>query len=114
MDLTFTSMDKYGQWNKQVTDIRSGITFILVNQFQESMICNIHYAWIPQVKDFELTWGSDFVPDDIKTSLEEARRFLDRSPPPNPALVRLLREQLTDELHNALRRQNEEREQDPN
>ena len=114
MDLTFTCMDRYGQWTQQVTDIRSGATLILKNQFQDSVICDLHYNWIPQVEDFELEWGNDFVPTDIKTNLEEARRFLDRSPPPNPALVRLLREHLTDELHNALGRQNEERDQDPN
>ena len=115
MDLTFTGMDRYGQWIQQVTNIRSGATLILKNQFQESVICNLHYNWIPLVKDFELEWGNDFVPTDIKTNLEEARRFLDWSPPPNPALVRLLREHLTEELHNALGRQNltEELDQDP-
>ena len=77
MDLTFTGMNKYGQWIKQVTDIRSGTTLILANQFQKSVICNLHYAWIPQVKDFEVEWGSDFVLTHIKTNLEEARRFWD-------------------------------------
>ena len=114
MDLTFAGMDKYSRWTTQVTDIRSKTTIILRQQFQESVVCNLHYNWIPQVEDFVLEWGNDFVPTDISTNLEEARRILDQSPPPNPALVRLLREHLTNELHNALRRQNEEREQDPN
>ena len=113
MNLTFTDRDGYGKWTNQVTEIRSRATLILNHQFQESVICNLHYNWIPLVEDFELEWGNDFVPTDIKTNLEEARRYLDRSPPPNPALVRLLREHLTEELHNALERQNEERDQDP-
>ena len=114
MDLTFAGMDKYSLWTTQVTDIRSKTTIILRQQFQESVVCNLHYNWIPQVEDFVLEWGNDFVPTDISTNLEEARRILDQSPPPNPALVRLLREHLTNELHSALNRRNDERDQDPN
>ena len=118
MKLTFESKEKYDRWKRNVDDIRNGITFILATQYPEPMICNIYNGWIPQVEYFEITWGTDFVPDDIKSSLEEAKRLLDRSPPPNPVFLRLLREQLQDELHTTLSRQNDEREQrnqqDPN
>ena len=113
MKLTFESKEKYNQWKRNVDNIRSGITFILATQYPEPMICNIYNGWIPQVEYFEITWGSDFVPDDIKTSLEEAKRFLDAdsTPPPNPVLLRMQRDQLEDELSTALRRQNDERKQ---
>ena len=118
MKLTFESKEKYDRWKRNVNDIRNGITFILATQYPEPMICNIYNGWIPQVEYFEITWGIDFVPDDIKSSLEEAKRLLDQSPPPNPVLLRLLREQLQDELHTALSRQNDKHEQrnqqDPN
>ena len=107
MKLTFESKGKYNKWKKDVDDLRSGIAFILATQYPEPRISHIYTGWIPQVECFEITWGIDFVPDDIKSSLVKARRLLDQSPPPNPVLLRLP----WDELYAAVRCQNDKRKQ---
>ena len=109
MDLEFTDIPQYQRWIRHVTDIRSGATAILALRFQEAKIIYLHCTWIPNVEQLVHEWGNDFVPSDITANLENARQFLDQSPPLNPALLRILRETLTEELHGALRRENEER-----
>ena len=51
-------------------------------------------------------WGNDFVPSDITVNIVVARQFLDRQPPPNPGILRILQEIRAKgfPLHDALRR----------
>ena len=113
MILTFENFSKSRDWMRQASKIRSNTTTIQEQEYEESVAINLYYTYVPLVKTFVQEWGSDFVPSDIKFNLEEARKFWDQSPP-NPHFVNTIMEHLTDELHNALGRQNEERDQDPN
>ena len=109
MDLEFTNVTEFQRWYQHVTDIRKEATTVLAIRFEEAKVIYLKYTFIPKVEQLVQEWGNDFVPSDITTNLEIARQFLGRSPPPNPALLRILQETLTDELHVALRCENEER-----
>ena len=103
MDLIFTSRAEYQRWTQQVTKIREEATTVLAIRFKEAKIIYLTYTYIPNAEQLGQEWGNDFVPSDITSNLEYARQFLVQSDLPNPALLRILRETLTDELHDALR-----------
>ena len=108
MDLEFINITLYRKWNRHVTNIRNEAAFVLTLQLQAKIIY-LQSTWIPLAELLVQDWGNNFVPSDITTNLEEARQFLDRSPPPNPALLRILQETLTNELHATLCRDDKER-----
>ena len=65
--------------------------------------------WIPLANQFVQDWGNDFVPSNITANMVEARQFLDWQSPPNPAILRILRELRAKDLHDALRHFDKER-----
>ena len=99
--LTFKDVPKYRRWSRNVTDVREETTFILTLSVQARVIYLVS-IWIPLTDRFVQDWGNDFVPSDITANMVEARQFLDRQPPPNPAILRILRELRAEDLHNAL------------
>ena len=107
MDLEFTNITQYQKWSRHVTDIRNEAAFVLTLQLQAKIIY-LQSTWIPLAELLVQDWDNNFIPSDITTNLEEASQFLDRSPPPNPALLRILREICTDKLHAAHCRKNKE------
>ena len=108
MSLTFEGVPDYQRWIQHVGDVRNKAAYIMTLLVQARVIYLL-FTWIPLADLLVQDWGNDFVPSDITDNIVEARQFLDQQPPPNPALLRILRELRTKELHAALRRFDKER-----
>ena len=110
MELTFEDVLEYRRWSRSVTEVREETTFIPTLLVQARVLYLVS-TWIPLTEQFVRDWGNDFVQSDVMVNIVVARQFLDRQPPPNPGILRILREIRAKgfPLHNALRRFEEAR-----
>ena len=86
MIMNFSSEAKYTEWKNDVMAIKDKIAWINTTWAPEPQFSHYHNQWIPMVEAFEQKWGSDYVPADIKSSLDEVKSSI---PPPNHALCSL-------------------------
>ena len=105
MRLTFEDVPDYRRWSRSVIDVREQ-TIVIPMLLVQARVLYLVSTWIPLTKQFVRDWGNDFVPSDITVNIVVARQFLDRQPPPNPGILRILREIRAKDLHDALRRFN--------
>ena len=105
MSLDFDSAPDSKRWLKQVDGIRKDAALVPGIQSKEVLSVYLACTLIPAADKLGHDWGDAFVPSDITENLAWARNKVQLDPP-DPALVRIQRELLTDDLHDALRRQN--------
>ena len=110
MHLDFDSEPDSRRWLQQVGQVRADAARYAGIQSEEVKSVYLACTFIPSGDYLGHVWGDAFVPSDITENLAWARNKV-QSNPPNPALVRIQRQLLTDDLHEALRRQNAERRQ---
>ena len=113
--MNFSSAAKYTKWHHDMMAIKDNIASINTTWAPEPRFSHYQNQRIPMAEAFEQKLGSDYVPADFKSSLDEVKSSI---PPPNPALCRLQRHAREEELFATLCRRNYEREQrnrqDPN
>ena len=110
MYLVFDSEPDSRRWREHVVRVRAVATRYFGIPSEEVKSVYLACTFIPSGDYLGQVWGDDFVPSDITDNLAWARNEV-RLHPPNPALVRIQRQVLTNDLHETLRRRNAERRQ---
>ena len=110
LQLDFDSEPDSRRWLQQVAVVRADAARYAEIRSEEVKSVYLACTFIPSGDYLGQVWGDDFVPSDITDNLAWARNEV-RLHPPNPALVRIQRQVVTDDLHETLRRRNAERRQ---
>ena len=71
--LDFSSEAEYIEWYHEVMAIKDEIASINTTRYPEPRLSHYRNRWVPMVEAFEQKWGSDYVPADIKSSLDEVK-----------------------------------------
>ena len=72
MALNFNSEPEYIKWYHEVMVIKDEVAWINTTWYPEPRLSN-YRKWVPMVEAFEQKWGSDYVPADIKSALDEVK-----------------------------------------
>ena len=73
MALNFNSEPECIEWYHEIMVIKDKIALINTTWYPEPRLSNYQNQWVPMVKAFEQKWGSDYVPADIKSTLEKVK-----------------------------------------
>ena len=72
MPLSFNNTPEFIKWHQKVMAIKDEIATINTTWYPEPRLSN-YQKWVLMVEVFEQEWGSDYVPADIKSALEEVK-----------------------------------------
>ena len=73
MALNFSSETEYIEWYHEVMVIKDKIASINTTWYPEPRLSNYRNQWVLMVEAFEQKWGSNYVPADIKSTLDEVK-----------------------------------------
>ena len=104
MSLDFDSAPDSKRWFKQVDGIRKDAALVPGIRSKEVLSVYLACTLIPAADKLGHDWSDAFVPSDITENLEWARNKIQLDPP-DPLLFRIQRQLLTNDHHDALRRQ---------
>ena len=75
MALSFDSTPEFIKWHHEVMVIKDEIATINTTWYPEPRLSN-YRKWVLMVEAFEQKWGSDYVPADIKSALDEVKNSI--------------------------------------
>ena len=75
MAMSFENTPEFIKWHQEVMVIKDEIATINTTWYPEPRLSN-YRKWAPMVEAFEQKWGSDYVPADIKSALDEVKNSI--------------------------------------
>ena len=105
LHLDFDSEPDSRRWLQQVAVVRADAARYAEIRSEEVKSVYLACTFIPSGDYLGHVWGDAYVPSDITENLAWARNKVQLDPP-DPALVRVHRQLLIHDLHDALQRQN--------